>query len=83
MCRLHIDSFMDLAYNQNNLRQADDMRIAYRRITKALDSDIWRFFCYPDELNEDACRHKKIQEEYSRRRIKKGELKGKNEKGKF
>lgn len=44
MCRLHIDSFMDLAYNQNNLRQADGMRIAYRRITKALDSDIWRLF---------------------------------------
>lgn len=44
MCRLHIDSFMDLAYNQNNLRQADGMRIAYRRITKALDSGIWRLF---------------------------------------
>lgn len=44
MCRLHIDSFVDLAYNQNNLRQADGMRTAYRRITKALDSDIWRFF---------------------------------------
>lgn len=44
MCRLHIDSFMDLAYNQNNLRQAGGMRIAYRRITKALDSDIWRLF---------------------------------------